>query len=129
VFRLIKLAFGLVGLAAFAWFGITVKLGDQTLFQHLRAIGGSKESQELFDGTRQAAGPLVDDVRRHIAGRGHDKDETRDKAGRADARVAKAGHDGGVPQEAQERAQERPQERLSARDQQELRPIVRRVER
>jgi hypothetical protein len=111
---LIKFAFGLVGLAAFAWFGITVKLGDQTLFQHLRAIGGSKESQELFDGTRQAAGPLVDDVRRHIAGKG----DKADKPDRDEAHVARTGHDGGVPQE-----------RLSASDQQELRRLVRRVER
>ena len=42
----------LVGLAAFAWFGVTVKLGSMTLFQHLRAIGQTKESQELVDGTR-----------------------------------------------------------------------------
>ena len=117
MFKLIKLAFGLVGLAAFAWFGITVKLGDQTLFQHLRAIGGSKESQELVDGTRQAAGPLVDDVRRRIAGRGDNADKG-EKADRDEAHVARAGHDGGVPQE-----------RLSASDQQELRRLVRRVER
>jgi hypothetical protein len=120
LFKLIKLAFGLVGLAAFAWFGITVKLGDQTLFQHLRAIGGSKESQELMDGTRQAAGPLVDDVRRRIAGRDEkgDKSDKADRAERDEAHVARAGHDGGVPQE-----------RLSASDQQELRRLVRRVER
>ena len=51
---------------AFAWFGVTVKLGSQTLFQHLRAIGQTKESQQLVDGTREAAGPLVDDVRRRF---------------------------------------------------------------
>ena len=71
MFRLIKLAIGLVGLMAFAWFGITVKLGERTLFQHVRAIGQTKESQELVDGTRQAAGPLVDDVRRRFTG--HDR--------------------------------------------------------
>ena len=54
MFRLIKLAIGLVGLMAFAWFGITVKLGERTLFQHVRAIGQTKESQELVDGTREA---------------------------------------------------------------------------
>ncbi len=47
------------------------KLGSRTLFQHLRAIGQTKESQELVDGTRQVAGPLVDDVRRRVGqGRG-----------------------------------------------------------
>jgi hypothetical protein len=68
MFRLIKLGIGLTGLVLFAWFGLTAKLGSQTLFQHLRAIGQSKESQQLVDGTREAAGPLVDDVRRRIGG-------------------------------------------------------------
>ena len=66
MFRLIKLGIALVGLLAFCWFGITYQLGSRTLFQHLRAIGQTKESQELVDGTRQAAGPLVGDVRRRI---------------------------------------------------------------
>ena len=66
MFRLFKLGMALVGFAAFAWFGVTVKLGSQTLFQHLRAISQTKESQELVDGTRQAAGPLADDVRRRF---------------------------------------------------------------
>ena len=66
-----KLGMGLMGLVAFAWFGLTVKLGSQTLFQHLHAIGESKESQDLVDGTKQAAGPLVDDVRHRIGG-GHE---------------------------------------------------------
>lgn len=69
MFRLLKLGIALMGLVLFAWFGLTVKLGPQTLFQHLRAIGQSKESQELVDGTRQAASPLVDDVRRRIGGK------------------------------------------------------------
>ena len=66
MFRLIKLGVALVGLLAFCWFGVTYQLGSRTLFQHLRAIGQSKESQELVDGTKHAAGPLVDDVRRRI---------------------------------------------------------------
>ena len=66
MFRLFKLGVALIGFAAFAWFGVTVKLGSQTLFQHLRAISQTKESQELVDGTRQAAGPLADDVRRRF---------------------------------------------------------------
>jgi hypothetical protein len=69
LFRLLKLGFALMGFIAFAWFGATVKLGSQTLFEHLRAIGQTRESQELVDGTKQAAAPLVDDVRRHIGGK------------------------------------------------------------
>jgi hypothetical protein len=54
--------------AGFCWVGTHLQLGSHTLFGHLRAIAQTKESQDLFDGTRQSAGPLVDDVRRHIAG-------------------------------------------------------------
>src|SRR6185503_17108873 len=66
MFRLLKLCLSLAGFLAFAWFGMTVKLGDRTLFEHLHAIGQTKESKELVDGTKQAAGPLVDDVKRKI---------------------------------------------------------------
>jgi hypothetical protein len=54
--------------AGFCWFGTQVPLGAHTLFGHLHAIAGTKESQELFDGTRESAKPLVDNVRRRIAG-------------------------------------------------------------
>jgi hypothetical protein len=54
--------------AGFCWVGTHVQLGPRTLFGHLRAIAETKESQELFDGTRASARPLVDDVRRRIAG-------------------------------------------------------------
>lgn len=54
--------------AGLAWFGSTVKLGDKTLFGHLWAIGGTKESKQLVDGTKKSAKPLVDDMRRRIAG-------------------------------------------------------------
>jgi hypothetical protein len=54
--------------AGFCWVGTHLQLGPHTLFGHLRAIAQTKESQELFDGTRASAGPLVDDVRRRIAG-------------------------------------------------------------
>ena len=102
MFRLIKLAVGLVGLMAFVWFGVTVKLGEQTLFQHLRAIGQTKESQELMDGTRQAAGPLVDDVKRRLGK--HDQDGSRLPAMPPDAGA--------------------PQERLSSSEQRQLRALL-----
>lgn len=102
MFRLMKLGIGLMGLVAFAWFGLTVRLGSQTLFQHLRAIGQSKESQELVDGTKQAAGPLVDDVRQRIGG----------------TREAALHPDGGAPQE-----------HVSHADRQALHRLIRRVDR
>ncbi len=104
MFRLLKLGIALMGLVLFAWFGLTVKLGPQTLFQHLRAIGQSKESQELVDGTKQAAGPLVDDVRRRIGGK---KEEQV------------AAHPEPAP----------PEEHVSHADRQALHRLIRRVDR
>jgi hypothetical protein len=67
VFRLLKLCMSLAAFLVVAWFGATVKLGSRTLFEHLHAIGQTKESQELAEGAKQAAEPLVDGVKRHIA--------------------------------------------------------------
>ena len=104
MFRLFKLGVALMGFVAFAWFGATVKLGSRTLFEHLHAIGQSKESQDLVDGTKQAAAPLVDDVRRHLVR----------KTDLANA----APPDGGSPEE-----------RLSSSERQDLHRLIRRVNR
>jgi hypothetical protein len=114
VFKLLKLGVGLVALAAIAWFGITVKLGPRTLFQHLRAIGQTKESQELVDGTKQAAGPLVDDVRRRISGK---------PDGASGGHAAPPGGDSAPGKPAA------PQERLSDSEQRQLRELLRKVDR
>jgi hypothetical protein len=90
LFRLFKLGFALMGFIAFAWFGATVKLGSQTLFEHLRAIGQTKESQELVDGTKQAAAPLVDDVRRHIGGKTEQAPFAPPDAGAPEERLSSA---------------------------------------
>jgi hypothetical protein len=101
MFTLIKLGASLVALLAFAWFGMTHKLGSRTLFEHLQAIGQTKESQELVDGTRQAAGPLVDDVRHRIG-----KDD-------GEGRPPPMARDAGAPQE-----------RLSSSEQRQLRYLL-----
>jgi hypothetical protein len=108
LFRLFKLGVALIGFAAFAWFGVTVKLGSQTLFQHLRAISQTKESQELVEGTREAAGPLADDVRRRF------------KEGTADKNAPDAGAGPGARP---------PEERVTAADRQALHHLIRRVDR
>jgi hypothetical protein len=117
LFRLIKLGITLMGFVAFAWFGVTVKLGSQTLFQHLRSIGQTKESQELVDGTRQAAGPLVDDVRRRFQ-EGTAKGTAKGTAATAE----KATPDAGAVVAPSE-------ERLSSADRQALHHLIRRVDR
>jgi hypothetical protein len=96
VFKLIKLFIGLLGLGAFVWLGLTVPLGDKTLFGHLSAIGQSKESQQLVKGTKQKVG----DLKKRIA--------------RDEATAAKPA----------EEAPEEPQERLSKADRKEIRHFI-----
>src|SRR5262245_20479950 len=101
MFRLLKLVFVLAGLAGFVWFGANVPLGSQTLFQHLQAIGRTRETKDLLDGTRDRARPLVDGVRRRIAG-------GLDEAG--DPRSSVPAADAGAP----------PAERLTDKDRERL---------
>jgi hypothetical protein len=44
-----------------------VRLGSRTLFQHLQAIGSTRATQELLDGTRQSAQPIVDGVKKRLS--------------------------------------------------------------
>ena len=78
MFRLFKLLVGLVGLVAFVWFGANIPLGSRTLFQHLQAIGRTRETQDLLAGTRETAKPLVDSVRRKLAHDSADSPATPD---------------------------------------------------
>jgi hypothetical protein len=59
MFRLVTFFASAVGLLAFVWFGLTVDLGDRTLFGHLRAIGGSREAQDLWSGTKDKVTDFV----------------------------------------------------------------------
>ena len=81
MFRLIKLLVSVVALAAFIWFGANVPLGSQTLFQHLQAIGHTRETKDLLDGTRESAKPLMDSVRRKLAESTADKPTLPDGGG------------------------------------------------
>ena len=47
-------------LGTLVYVGVTVPLGEKTLWQHLRAIAGSEPSQELVEGVKQKADELVD---------------------------------------------------------------------
>ena len=60
MFRLLRLIFVLGGLGVVAWFGMTVRLGDRTLFEHVQAIWKTHESQDLMRGTKEKMGNLVD---------------------------------------------------------------------
>jgi hypothetical protein len=48
-----------IGFAAVVWFGVTVELGQRTLFGHLRAIGGTAEAHQLWDGTKEKVTDFV----------------------------------------------------------------------
>jgi len=100
MFTLAKLGVSLVALFAFAWFGMTVKLGSHTLFEHLHAIGQTKESQELMDGTREA-------VRHGVSTGG------AAAAGNKDDRPPPVARDAGAPLE-----------RLSSSEQRQLRYLL-----
>lgn len=77
MFRILKLVIGLVALVAFVWFGANVPLGSQTLFQHLQAIGRTRETQDLLDGTRRSAQPIVDGVRKRLGGSNAENDSLK----------------------------------------------------
>jgi hypothetical protein len=59
VFRLISLFASAACLAAFVWFGLTVDLGEHTLFGHIRAISGTREAEQLVKGAKSKVTDLV----------------------------------------------------------------------
>jgi len=131
LFRLFKLGIALIGFAAFAWFGVTVKLGSQTLFQHLRAISQTKESQELVEGTREAAGPLADDVRRKFQeGTAKGKSQgTTDGTTKVAAKGTAKETSTTADKHAADPGAGPPEERVSPADRQALHHLIRRVDR
>jgi hypothetical protein len=62
VFKLLKALVSLICLGVFVWWGMTVQLGDRTLFGHIAAIGKSKESKDLVRGTKEK----VTDLKKRI---------------------------------------------------------------
>ena len=104
VFRLLRLIFVLGGLAAFVWFGATVRLGDRTFFEHVQAIWKTHESQDLVRGTKEKVGGLID--------RGSDKV------------VREVSKNGPGPTVHGEKSNESPLEELPTKDRKELRGII-----
>lgn len=89
MFRLLKLALYVAAIAGFIWFGTTVKLGQRTLFQHLRNIWHTHESQELVDGTKGKVGELVDEASDKVA-KGVGKNVTAPASSRGETPEPKA---------------------------------------
>jgi hypothetical protein len=59
VFRLLTFCFSAACLASFVWFGLTVDLGDHTLFGHIRAIGSTPEAKQLGEGIKTKVDDFV----------------------------------------------------------------------
>jgi hypothetical protein len=109
VFKLLKFFLGLGCLGIFVWWGLTVPLGERTLFGHLRAIGHTRESQELVRGTKQKVG----DIKRRIAG--------EDK-GKGAEKPAPAGE--AAPKTQTAPVEGPPQEHLTDADRRDMRKIL-----
>lgn len=59
VFRLLSFCLSAACLAAFVWFGLTVELGEHTLFGHMRAIGSTPEAKQLGEGIKTKVDDFV----------------------------------------------------------------------
>lgn len=73
-----------------AYCGATVKLGDKTFFEHVRAIWHSNEVQDLKRGVEDKAGPTADKLE-HGAEVGYRAMTGSDDAGAGSAGSASAG--------------------------------------
>ena len=60
MFRLIRLLFWCAAIAALVYFAVTVPLGKRTLWGHLRQIWHSDATQDLVNGTKDAAKSAYD---------------------------------------------------------------------
>jgi hypothetical protein len=102
---------GLLG--AGVYYGMTVKLGERTFFEHVRAIWDTKETQELRRGTTQKVGGLVDEATDKVV-KGVSKN--------APGKVLMRGD--GMGADPETIPAEPPQEKLSPQDRKALRNII-----
>lgn len=113
MFRLLKFVLFMGLLGAGIYYGMTVKLGERTFFQHVRAIWDTKETQELRRGTKRKVGGLVDEATDQVV-----KGVGKSAAGKVVTRGEGEGADPGeVPSQP-------PQEKLSPQDRKALRSII-----
>ena len=109
--RLLKfiLVVGLLG--AGVYYGMTVKLGERTFFQHIQAIWETKETQELRRGTKQKVGGLMDKATDQVV-----KGVSKNAPGKVLMR--------GDGTDTEATATQPPQEKLSPEDRKALRNII-----
>jgi hypothetical protein len=107
MFRLIRWLLSLALLAGAVYFAVAVPLGDKTLWQHARAIAGTRESQELAREVKRKAG-LEQEGQAKPA-------EARPEAKRAEAR----------PEARHAEARPEASDRLSEEERRLLRKLIR----
>jgi hypothetical protein len=112
VLRLLKFVVIVGLLGAGIYYGMTVKLGERTFFEHVRAIWDTKETKELRRGTKQKVGGLVDDATDKVV-----KGVSKSAPGKVLMRGDGEGESGEIPNEP-------PQEKLSPQDRKALRNII-----
>lgn len=130
-----KFVLGLASFAAFVWWGLTVPLGERTLFGHMTAIVQSRESQELVRGTKQKVG----EVSRRLGAEGKDRTDDPqavaegDGVGQGEATKGPAGPEkprvaGKTPPPAEPKGAEKtaaaPQEKLTDSDRKQMRRLL-----
>ncbi|HEY3358774.1 MAG TPA: hypothetical protein VGQ83_36335 [Polyangia bacterium] len=64
MFRLLRFLFWTTVLFGFLYVALAVPLGKRTLAGHLVNLWRSPEGQELREGTKEAAGPVIDKMKR-----------------------------------------------------------------
>ena len=66
--KLIRLLIGLGLIAGVVYVAVEVPLGEKTLVQHVRAIAGTEEGQELVNGVKQKAVEVKDKAKAKATG-------------------------------------------------------------
>ena len=120
MFRLITFFASTVGLAVFVWLGLTVDLGERTLFGHLRAISTSREAEQLWDGAKSKMTEVVGIE----AAKRAEREANRDKSGKPDShdKPDKPDNKGGA--QVRETPGGPPQDGLDESDRQGLRRML-----
>lgn len=66
MFKVLKFLFWCAAIVGFIWFGMYVPLGKATLFGHIKRIWNTQETKDLVEGTKEAARPAADKVKRAV---------------------------------------------------------------
>jgi hypothetical protein len=64
MFRLIRFLFWCAAIFCIVWFAVKVPLGKRTLWGHLQAIWHTDATQDLVNGTKEAAKDAVDKAKK-----------------------------------------------------------------